>query len=74
MNGLTTKTGNIVLSKELVSIIRDNGKYGIMLLGTIYVGNLVYDAVIGAMEKGYDIDVEAGKEKVRVKFTQPKTA
>ena len=70
-NNLMTRTTNTVLSKELLPVIKENGKYGIALLGVIYIGNLVHDAVIKAMDKGYEVDVQAGKDKIAIKFTQP---
>lgn len=74
MNNLLAKTSKAVLSKDLGSIIKENGKYGIALLVTMYIGNLVYETVNNAMDKGYNVDVQIGKDKIGVKFTQPQSA
>ena len=74
MNNVAKKASNTVLNSNLLPFIKDNGKYGIALLGLIYVTDIVRELAKEAMEKGYEVDIQAGKEKIGIKFTNPKCA
>ena len=58
------------MSKEMVSLIKNGGKYGCVALGII----TLYDLCVRAMEKGYAFNINFDPEgKVGINFTPSKS-
>ena len=68
MNNAIIKNVNTTVDKEIVPFVEKNGVYGVILVSMI----LMYDLAVKALDKGYEIDWNTGKENPGIKITRPK--
>jgi len=70
MNNLNLGTANALLNKNVFPFIKENGKYGIVLI----VAAMAYDLANKAIDQGYEVDVQIGEDKLDLKLTKPQVA
>lgn len=69
MNNIVTKSMSSLLTKDVASFIKETGKYGCILVGIVYVSNLIGKAI----DNGYSVELKVQKDGVSLNLNQPHT-
>lgn len=67
MNNLIIKSKSR-LQDEVSTFIKENGKYGLALIGTMYICNLIHNVIVKAIDNGCNVDLQVSKEKIDLKI------
>ena len=74
MSKLIAKRQNMALNENVIPFLKENGGYAVALIGLVYVVDTIYNLTQDAMVNGYEIDLQAEKNKISLKFSKPNCA
>ena len=68
------KNLNLALNSEVAEFIQENGKYGVAALAMWIAGKTIYEIALEAIQNGYELTFQFGKEKNEIRFFKPECA